>query len=81
MSRTPDGQAPRSAWQDATPDAQARAEAQADNPALMTETVAKAEQRAGQGWPWPVSGDATTLSDPEGTWSWPDGPRHRRKRQ
>jgi hypothetical protein len=70
MSRTPDGQA------HTTPDAQARAEAQADNPALVTETVAKAEQRAGQGWPWPVSGDATTILKP---WLTPWGPRHRRK--
>jgi hypothetical protein len=71
MSRAPDVQG------HATEDAQARAAAKADNPALMTETVAKAEQRAGQGWPWPVSGDATTILKP---WATPWGPRHRRKK-
>lgn len=71
MSQTPDGQA------HTTPDAQARAEAQANNPALVTETVAKAEQRAAQGWPWPVSGDATATLRPDLT---PWGTRHRRKR-
>jgi hypothetical protein len=47
-----------------SPEAEARAEAKADNPALATETVAKAEQRAEQGWPWPVSGDATAILQP-----------------
>jgi hypothetical protein len=47
-----------------TPAAQARAEAAADNPALATETVTKAEERCGQGWPWPVSGDATAILQP-----------------
>lgn len=50
-----------------TPDAEARAEAKADNPALVTETVATAEARARQGWPWPVSGDATTILKPQDT--------------
>lgn len=58
-----------------TPAAEARAEAQADNPALVTETVAKAEQRARQGWPWPVSGDATTIQKPQNT---PWGTKHRK---
>lgn len=64
-----------------SPEAEARAEARPDNPALASETVAKAEQRAAQGWPWPVSGDATTLADPEGTWSWPAGRRHPHRRK
>jgi hypothetical protein len=54
----PDGQ------EHTSPDAEARAEAKADNPALVTETVAKAEDRAKHGWPWPVSGDATALLQP-----------------
>jgi len=47
-----------------TPEAEDRAAAKADNPALATESVAKAETRANQGWPWPVSGDATTILQP-----------------
>lgn len=47
-----------------SPDAEARAEARADNPALATESVEKAEARARQGWPWPVSGDATAILQP-----------------
>jgi hypothetical protein len=68
----PDGQA------HTTPDAQARAEAQAHNPALITETVAKAEQRCRQGWPWPVSGDDTTVLDPAGTY-WGKHDRRRKR--
>jgi hypothetical protein len=29
------------------------------NPALKDETVAEAERRLLEGWPWPVSGDDT----------------------
>jgi hypothetical protein len=47
-----------------TPEAEDRAAGKADNPALATESVAKAEQRANQGWPWPVSGDATAILQP-----------------
>lgn len=47
-----------------TPDAEARAEARADNPALASESVETAERRARQGWPWPVSGDATAILQP-----------------
>ena len=47
-----------------TPEAEDRAAAKADNPALATESVAKAESRNAQGWPWPVSGDATTILQP-----------------
>lgn len=47
-----------------SPEAEARAEAAADNPALARESVATAERRARQGWAWPVSGDATALQRP-----------------
>jgi hypothetical protein len=37
-----------------------RCDAAADNPALASETVERAERRAAEdGWTWPVSGDAT----------------------
>lgn len=36
-----------------------RCDAAADNPALVSETVQKAEARAADGWTWPVSGDET----------------------
>jgi len=49
-----------------TPEAEDRAERAADNPALVSESVAKAERRANQGWPWPVSGDATTVAGRNG---------------
>jgi len=57
-----------------TPEAEERAAAKADNPALATESVAKAEHRAEQGWPWPVSGDATTILEP---WKIPWGVKRR----
>jgi hypothetical protein len=57
-----------------TADAEARAEAKANNPALVTETVAKADERYRQGWPWPVSGDATTIAKP---WLTPWGVKRR----
>jgi hypothetical protein len=47
-----------------SPEAEARAEAAAHNPALASETVETAERRHRQGWPWPVSGDATALLQP-----------------
>lgn len=47
--------------QHTTPEAEDRAERATNNPALAKETVATAERRARQGWPWPVSGDATAL--------------------
>jgi hypothetical protein len=47
-----------------TAEAEDRAERKADNPALASESVAKAEHRAKQGWPWPVSGDATAILQP-----------------
>jgi hypothetical protein len=47
-----------------TPEAEERAERAADNPALARETVETAERRARQGWPWPVSGDATAILQP-----------------
>lgn len=47
-----------------SPEAEGRAEAMANNPALARETVATAERRARQGWPWPVSGDATAILKP-----------------
>lgn len=46
------------------PDAQERAAAAANNPALARETVATAERRERLGWPWPVSGDDTTRMRP-----------------
>jgi hypothetical protein len=48
----------------ASPEAEERAAAKADNPALATETIDTAERRNRQGWPWPVSGDATALLEP-----------------
>jgi hypothetical protein len=47
-----------------TAEAEERAARKADNPALATESVEKAEERNRQGWPWPVSGDATTILQP-----------------
>lgn len=45
-----------------SPEAEERAARKANNPALASESVAKAEERERQGWPWPVSGDATTIA-------------------
>lgn len=47
-----------------SPEAEDRAERAANNPALARETVLTAERRARQGWPWPVSGDATAVLKP-----------------
>lgn len=46
------------------PEVIARLEGRASNPALANETVRKAEQRAREGWPWPVSGDDTKRGAP-----------------
>lgn len=47
-----------------SPEAIARAEAAANNPALARETVATAERRQLLGWAWPVSGDDTSRMRP-----------------
>lgn len=47
-----------------SPEVEDRYASAANNPALARETVLTAERRARQGWPWPVSGDATAILKP-----------------